>query len=125
MPTCHVTGIEIHLSESFVLCAPVAARLLHRRMHQVRLLEMLLKEYGHMVSVQTMDSEGFPINRRQARLVCEAIADAWSEEVEGSQDLFMPFTEWCARGRARKITRAHQPRPENPEAMEAAHDAEQ
>ncbi|MBU1244477.1 hypothetical protein KKD52_16215 [Myxococcota bacterium] len=120
MPTCHVTGIEIGLSEALVLNAPAAARLLHRRLHQVRLLEMLLKEYGRMAAVQTMDAEGLPVMRRQARLICEAIADAWVEELEGSSKLFLLFSEWRMRRHEWKKTSS--PKSVIPDAAEAANE---
>ena len=113
MSNCHVTGIEIDLREAYVLHVSVALKNLRKRKRQVLLLEKLLQDFGKREIVQVATAEGKTVSKKRNRLLCHMVVQAYIQDLECSEDLFILFTDLCELGkRLKKKTKMEQGKPE-------------
>ncbi|MFB3906042.1 MAG: hypothetical protein ACE15E_21570 [Acidobacteriota bacterium] len=97
MAKCYLTGVDLALTDAWVLDEGAARRALRDLRLKVATLERLLQELGQRDEVEAVDREsGSRFIRRDRRLVTVCVAKALSEGWPAIT-LFVPWPEWHER----------------------------
>jgi len=97
MAKCFVTGVELPLSETFVLDIPVAYRILKDLRQRLGAMERLIEQLSPWDDAEVFDAKKREmLVIKQRRLVSPGVAKALSS-VSPENDLFIPWPVWRER----------------------------
>ncbi|MBW2000309.1 MAG: hypothetical protein JRJ29_20420 [Deltaproteobacteria bacterium] len=97
MAKCFVTGIELPLSETFVLDIPVAYRILKDLRQRAEAIERLIEQLSPWDDVEVFDARKREmVDRKERRLVSPGVAKALAS-VSPENELFIPWPLWRER----------------------------
>lgn len=103
MAKCFFTGVEVALSETYLLNLGLSIRILRDLRQKTEVIERLLEQLGPRDVTEIYDSKKRKkILRKDRRLVSKAVAKVLSDAYP-EKNLFINWMEW--RGRTPKITK--------------------